>query len=279
MSIDRLPIGIHANIEHGIQIFFHKGETILFSAHGHFFYEIFYVTEGKATHWCNNASSLIKKGSLIFIRPGDIHQYMDTSPNFSFYNLVFSVDTAIKLFSLYDSELISDNIVNSHLSPEVTLNPKEADILSSKFDKDIETTDIKTRSFFNVELLTSLLPMFITSHQYKKDILPNWFQELLELIDVDKNYTKGLTYIYSLATRSKEHVSRSFKKYFDTTPTDYINEKKLIYASNLLRQTNIEIIDIGDMAGFNSHSHFYHLFKKKFTNSPKQYRIEHSAIV
>lgn len=276
MSIEELQLSMHPNIEHGVQIFFHKAENILFTPHGHSFYEIFYVTEGKATHWCNNASSLIKKGSLIFIRPNDVHQYLDTSPDFSFYNLVFSLETANKLFSLYDFSLIKEHIIENRISPEVTLNIKEADLLTSKFDKDIETIDISTRSFFNVELLTSLLPLFIGSNRYKKEIIPNWFQELLEIIDIDKNYTKGLTFIYSLATRSKEHVSRSFKKYFNTTPTDYINDKKLIYASNLLRQSNIEIIDIGDMAGFNSHSHFYHLFKMKFETSPKQYRVNNS---
>lgn len=279
MSIDKLSLHIHEDIDLGIQIFYKQCDSILYTAHGHSFYEIFCVTSGEATHWCNETSTKIKKGSLIFIRPRDFHQYLNTSPDFSFYNLVISTETADKIFSLYDEALINNNLLNKEKPPEINLSEIQTDRLTEKFLRDIETTDLKIRSLYNVELLTSILPLFITADIYKKALFPQWFQELIELIEQDKNYTKGITHIYSMATRSREHVSRNFKKYFNKTPTDYINNKKIVYAANLLRQTNIEIIDIGEMAGFNSHSHFYHQFKKRFNTSPKLYRANNSLLL
>lgn len=279
MNINKIPLNMHNDINLGIQIFYKKGDSIFYAAHGHSFYEIFCVTEGTATHWCNNISAPLKKGSLIFIRPNDYHQYLNPSDNFSFYNLVFSSETADKIFSLYDSELIHSNLINKENPPEILLSENNILKLTDKFIKDIETTDLKIRSLYNVELLTSILPLFITSNIYKKENLPTWFKDLLESIEKDKNYTKGLLYLYSQATRSREHVSRNFKKYLKMTPTEYINNKKLLYASNLLKQTNIEIINIGEMAGFNSLSHFYHLFKNKFNTSPKNYRTNNSYVL
>lgn len=279
MSIDKLSLQIHDDIDLGIQIFYKQCDSILYTAHGHSFYEIFCVTSGTATHWCNNLSSSIKKGSLIFIRPEDFHQYKDNSDDFSFYNLVISSETAEKIFSLYDKDLITTNLLNRERPPEINLSEIQTDRLAEKFLRDIETIDLKVRSLYNVEILTSILPLFIAKDIYKKDRYPLWFQELIELIEEDKNYTKGIEHLYSMATRSREHVSRNFKKYFNKTPTEYINNKKLLYSANLLRQTNIEIIDIGEMAGFNSHSHFYHQFKKKFNTSPKLYRANNSLLL
>lgn len=272
MEIKKLPFNMHENSDLGIQIFYKKGETILYEAHGHNFYEIFCVTDGSATHLCNGSSAPLTRGSLLFIRATDVHQYIDSSKDFCFYNLVFSIETAEKIFSLYDKELITDNLLNINYPPNITLSDADTDKLANKLIKDIETTDLKLRSLHNVELLTAILPLFITSNFYNQKLYPLWFQELLEIIDQDKNYTKGVKHLYNLATRSREHVSRCFKNYLNVTPTNYINDKKLQFASNLLIQTNIDIIDIGDMAGFNSHSHFYHLFKNKYDITPREYR-------
>lgn len=276
MNVNKITLDTHQNIDHGIQIFYHRGESINPAAHSHNFYEIFCVTEGSAIHWCNSVSAPIKKGSLVFIRPNDVHQYLNSTEDFSFYNLVFSSETVDKIFSLYDKELIMDNLINRELPPGINLTNDQIGRYTGKFDRDISTIDLKIRSLYNVELLTSLLPLFITSNFYKIEIQPTWLQELLELIEKDANYTKGVTYLYKVATRSREHVSRNFKKYLNKTPTEYINSKKLIYASNLLKQTNLEIINISDMAGFNSHSHFYHLFKKRYKTSPRLYRTRNS---
>ncbi|WP_187759705.1 AraC family transcriptional regulator [Thiospirochaeta perfilievii] len=272
MSINKLALDSHKNIRFGIQTFFHIGDSIIPYAHSHNFYEIFFVTEGSAIHWCNSVQTPIESGSLIFIRPEDTHQYLDSTQDFAFYNLVFSKDTFDKIFSLYDRKLIEENLLDRDLPPGIKLNQGDIEIYKRKFQRDISTLDLKIRSLHNVELLTSLLPLFITSNFYKVNRQPDWFQKLTMEIERDANYTKGVNYLYSIATRSREHVSRNFKKYLNVTPTEYINHKKLIYASNLLIQTNLEILDISDMAGFPSHSHFYNLFKKEYKTSPRKYR-------
>ncbi len=82
MSVKKMTLDIHKNIDHGIQIFYCKGESINPLAHSHTFYEIFCVIEGSAIHLCNDVLTPIKKGSLVFIRPNDVHKYLDSTEDF-----------------------------------------------------------------------------------------------------------------------------------------------------------------------------------------------------
>lgn len=267
---------MHENIEHGIQIFFHKKNTTFYKAHNHEFFEVFIVVCGSAKHKRNNLTIDLVRGSVVLIRPDDIHQYSNSSDDFSFYNMVFSLDTASKLFSLYDESLIKEHFTNINIPPEINLSETDTLQIESNLDTAIGITNIKIRSFINLSILTTILSKIISYKSGKKKNYPNWLAQLINTMESDKNYLKGVSFLYETATRSKEHVSRTFRLELGLTPTEYINDQKLQYASNLLINTNIEIIEIGEMAGFNSHSHFYHLFQNKFKITPKQFRLSNT---
>lgn len=75
-----------------------------------------------------------------------------------------------------------------------------------------------------------------------------------------------------LACKSQEHLCREFKRHINQTPIEIINQTRLIYAKNLLCNTDISIMDICFDSGFENPSHFYHLFKKQFGTSPANFR-------
>ena len=57
---------------------------------------------------------------------------------------------------------------------------------------------------------------------------------------------------------------------------DYINELRITYAADRLRETNckMRIIDIAYQAGFNNKNSFYRLFRQRFAVTPAAYRAE-----
>ena len=77
---------------------------------------------------------------------------------------------------------------------------------------------------------------------------------------------------------SKEvHLSQShFMKYFKNTMgisfIDYLNEYRLTMASRLLLSSDSLILDIAAEVGFDNLSYFNRLFKKRFQQSPRDYR-------
>lgn len=75
-----------------------------------------------------------------------------------------------------------------------------------------------------------------------------------------------------LSGRSLSAFKRDFENYFKDTPANYIKEKKLQRASELLFSTDFTISEICYELGFNDTSNFTKLFKQKFHLSPSGYR-------
>ena len=84
------------------------------------------------------------------------------------------------------------------------------------------------------------------------------------LLVTPQNFTVGVASLYDLASATPEHISRSFKKHLGVTPTQYINNQRLSHAANLLIRSDKTILDISLGVGFESLSHFYHLFGQKY---------------
>lgn len=87
------------------------------------------------------------------------------------------------------------------------------------------------------------------------------FQERLSLKD-----------IAVAAHVSPSHLRKLFREKINISPITYLNNYRLNTSAELLKQTNIQIIQVAYQMGFESVSHFNHLFKRRFGQSPSQYR-------
>lgn len=71
---------------------------------------------------------------------------------------------------------------------------------------------------------------------------------------------------------SSSHLSRLFKQEIGISISDYIREKKLERAQNLLRYTDNSFAEIANILSFSSQSHFIQAFKSHTGMTPKKYR-------
>ena len=71
---------------------------------------------------------------------------------------------------------------------------------------------------------------------------------------------------------SRMQLNRLFKKYLDKTPHEYLADYRLRYARNLLRTTDMKILDVAMASGYSTLSQFQLSFKKRFGLPPGQYR-------
>ena len=71
------------------------------------------------------------------------------------------------------------------------------------------------------------------------------------------------------------YVSRIFKEQIGINYNDYINEKRIEKAKELLCKPELSIKDISDQTGFGSPQHFSRTFRKYTDISPSQYRELH----
>lgn len=71
---------------------------------------------------------------------------------------------------------------------------------------------------------------------------------------------------------STSYLSRLFKKELGVSVSDYIREKKIEKAQNMLKYCDYSLIDIANYLSFSSQSHFIQAFKKYVGMTPKKYR-------
>ncbi|MCH5249969.1 MAG: helix-turn-helix domain-containing protein [Lachnospiraceae bacterium] len=71
---------------------------------------------------------------------------------------------------------------------------------------------------------------------------------------------------------STSYLSRLFKKELGISVSDYIREKKIENAQNLLKYTDYSLVEIANYLSFSSESHFIHVFEDMVGMTPKKYR-------
>ncbi len=100
-----------------------------------------------------------------------------------------------------------------------------------------------------------------------------------------KNLRLALDYIYNhlnerISVRdiseavaiSESQLRRDFQTYLSTTPSSFVQEKKIEFAKNRLVYSDITYVDLANDLGFASHSHFIKIFKQHTGMTPMEYR-------
>jgi len=75
---------------------------------------------------------------------------------------------------------------------------------------------------------------------------------------------------------SHSRFAELFKKHVGISLVEYMINKRLNYAADLLSTTNKSTLEISSLVGYDSYSCFVRLFKKQFNVSPIQYRQHNS---
>ena len=76
---------------------------------------------------------------------------------------------------------------------------------------------------------------------------------------------------------SSNHLTTVFRQHYKMTPQEYLSQRRLEYAKNLLTRDDWTIADIAEEVGFASLSSFYSFFRKHTKMTPKKYRVQEGA--
>ena len=69
---------------------------------------------------------------------------------------------------------------------------------------------------------------------------------------------------------------RSFRRYYKTTPHEYLMESKIQEAENYLLYTGLSVKEISAALAFSDQYHFSNTFKKTVGISPKEFIAKYS---
>ena len=228
--------------------------------HAHDFYEICVITEGQLLHDCNGTQLVIGKGTMQMIHPLDVHTYEGYGEGVN------------RLINIAFSEEVYKKICR-HLEIE-GLN--RGTLLYKAFQTDQLTKRLKMVELSRMTSYQLLVALFIDYHcemqpfttdGYEK-VVPIWLKKSMNAMVEPDNLRGGLARFVQLSGKSKEHLARTMKELLGTTAGRWVNEHRLEYGRNLIRE-GMNVIDVVFETGYNSESYFYRQYKAYFGVTPK----------
>jgi AraC family cel operon transcriptional repressor len=250
-------------------------DTEYFRPHYHDYFELFLMLDGYAIHMVNGAEIPLSKGSLVFIRPFDNHDYICVNGKpFSMLNIAFSQEICDLLFGYLGDGFKKSHLLGSFLPPEIHLSDYEFKKITKYMDS-IRTIDPENHMQLSTALRVLLFRVFTTyfsENPEETDETPFWLEEMCNQLRRNGNFTKGSEYFFSLSDKSREHISRMMKKHFGLTVSEFVNSLRLNYIANMLINSNHSISHIIFESGFNNISWATEQFKNKFGVTMRDYR-------
>ena len=189
-------------------------------------------------------------------------------------------DKIQKLLDVVESRLAtiedSDALKNYYCYKLMTVyfaNAKDSQNLKEEMARLIAFSD--TRQLF-VMLRQSVRRLCTMLNENEQTTANKLSKKLLNYVDVNfNNQNLCLTSAADYLETSIYVVSRLFKEATGKGFKEYVTNKRLEYARELLETTNYNVSEISAMAGFENTVHFSNVFKSKYGLPPTQYRKKH----
>jgi len=246
-----------------------------FGTHAHDFHELFLIVEGSAVHQVNGERHPVRQGMLVLIRPADIHSYeADGNGICRFLNLAFSSSVLEDLTRYLEDPERTACLLGGDMPPSIQLSPLDADALRRKLEGLAlmqQTDKRRIRIHFRLLLADVLRLLLENSTQSTTFRLP-WLEKLVGTMHEKSHFNEGLPALVRLSGKSQPYLCRIFRAELGKTPSEFVNGIRLNYAANLLAHSDEAVLDIALDAGFGNLSHFHHLFRSVYGQTPGAYR-------
>lgn len=252
-----------------------------YNPHCHEFYEIVITISGTVVQETNGKILHLPEGSLVFIRPDDVHGYIYDTPESketTYINLAFTKETVEKMFDYFSDERTAKNLLFSDMPPIVLLNSIEKNQVLEQISR-LNIVNWQDKKALKLQMRAILADIFVRFffklEEPDNSKIPLWLTELANEMKNKENFIAGTERMIKLSNKTREHLARCVKQHFGVTLSEFINDLRINYISNLLIHTNISIINTCYECGFQSLSNFYKIFKKKHGVSPAEFRKQH----
>lgn len=248
--------------------------------HWHEELEFIFVEEGVIEVTVNSEMVEVVKGQFIFINSGDLHQITSTGPSIH-HAIVFHPQ--ILNFDYPDT---SQNSIIAPITKGYLRFPTSTQIDGplTKYIVDKLITIIKTNHIamalsalsIKIMLLEIILALFERKLFWELQTNVKEKQENIKKVItyIQDNYDKKILLedLASLLNMNKNYFSKYFHQAIGKTPITYINVYRCEKAAELLKSSDLKVLDISFMVGFENFSYFIRRFKEHKRYSPIQYR-------
>lgn len=269
---------IHDSVNYTVRNFRIKSRNFkihnMGSHHFHDSYEFYYLLSGTRQFFINDATYLVKAGSIAMIQPQILHKTMDTGEQHSGILVNFKPS-----FLPFDNleEIFRYTFEAIHIVPLSYTLQNRLDDLYNTIIKEAHTQAIGCEAHIQSLFLQILIEVaryiqVLPENNHAHASVNEKINEITNYIKT--NYFSAIT-LESLSDHfyiSRYYLSHIFKKATGFTIFEYIHSIRIVEAQKLLRETDKKVIEIAELVGFNNMSNFGKVFKTITKQSPLSYR-------
>ena len=215
------------------------------------YYDFTFVLKGSMTYCVDGKTYVLSENDAIFIKPGSLRERIPTNAPVKYVSYNFTV---------YDDTILPKQ---PHLKSIISYDIRNmVSIFSASHLSDIYASRDKVMNLLNYILLE--IKDIIAFDSSNKHII-----EILKYINEHISEPITLSRISEQVNLTKEYVSHVFRKETGKTVTEYINERKLMIAKEMILSTSYPLTYISDRLGYENYSYFTKVFKKQFDTTPR----------
>ena len=101
---------------------------------------------------------------------------------------------------------------------------------------------------------------------------PSWLRRVREALEDSYLLAPSLSELAAIAGVHPVHLSREFRKHYQSTIGEYIRKRRIEHASHMLANTDTPLSEIALTCGFSDQSHFCAMFKSHTGMTPAKFR-------
>ncbi|MBS1661659.1 MAG: helix-turn-helix transcriptional regulator [Bacteroidetes bacterium] len=234
---------------------------------------LIYVREGqnKMTH--GKVSYVVNKNEMLLLKKNSLVQYDKTgAPNYE-STIFFLKDEFLQDF------IRIANIKDVATKEAVKISTKPVNERMQKFFESIvpyfHEPDNVDEGLLKIKMLELLYDVAATDKNLLQQLLQMKKPVKSDLKEVvEENLTNPITIeqLAYLSGRSVASFKRDFNDIYNMPPSEWIRVRRLNKAKDMLESTDLPILDVCYMVGFENPSHFSRIFKEHFGYSPSSIR-------
>ena len=260
---------------HGkLDVDFHVWNHTRTALHTHDYCEIFLVTKGPLSYLINDMQYELPQNTLSFVRPNDVHQFLlSDAAEQQHLNIAARPEVMQKLCDFLNP-LLFDRLMQSHSAVFVRIDDTDFANLQYLAGR-INLCDASNDAAYAAELSTLLFNALSLFNRYIASLensYPAWLEELLSKLHSSAWLGRSISDLYDESNYSPPMLIAAFKKHLGVTPVQYITKLKIVHACNLLKNSDYSTLAVATLIGYDSLSHFNHVFKTYMGVTPGQYR-------
>lgn len=168
------------------------------------------------------------------------------------------------------------------LTPQIGFRNKHIRHVAMSLLQELNEANVVGRLYAD-SLATGLAMQFVRRYSSLRDVqighggmAPHKLRKAIDLIDrhlaEEQEGRVALRFVASQVGMSYFHFSRAFKQAMGMNPTNYIAERRIERAKELLNETELPISEIALRSGFSSQSHFTRSFRRVAGSTPRGFR-------